>query len=130
MAVRGLVRLSLGLAAGATLMACTSPPRSEPFGIYGQDWNQDLARLVGRLELRDGCLVVRVAEDVVALGFGREGTSWDAARGEVHIDNQSFRVGEVIRFGGGSPGPANEVDWLEPPPESCAGLPVFFVRRP
>lgn len=124
-------RFCILILAACCLVACQSSGSPElPFGIYAGNWNMDLAKLRGQLELHDGCLVAHTGHALIPLAFANDGTSWDSGRKELHIDNHVFRVGQPITLGGSSTG--SQVEWAEPPPDSCRmiGTEIFLAGRP
>lgn len=61
-----------------------------------------LARITGKLQLQDNCLVV-VSSDGRALQpvFGRNTVEWDSASQQLNYNRRTYRMGDAIVLGGG-----------------------------
>ncbi|HLL30516.1 MAG TPA: hypothetical protein VK403_05930 [Allosphingosinicella sp.] len=87
------------------------------------------AALIGTLVLEDGCLYVVAARGERWIPvFGFPGTRWNAA--ELRVETaagSSYRVGDTVRFAGGTIVP---LEWAKPLPPSCRGNKYWRVAQP
>lgn len=147
----GVVLALVFFAFGAACGGGPGTPATGPLAIYAGEWNEDNGAVVGTLVLEGRCVYldqpaqtaaavdggeIRVAAQRWFLLFGAEGTAWDAEPPAVRIGRREYRVGTVVRFGGGvfsersSPGDFAQLNWRVPPDPSCDVGDTWIVARP
>jgi hypothetical protein len=105
-----------------------SNPELGPLAVSAGRWNEDDGAAEGTVALEGQCFVLDTGQSKLLLVFAREGTSWDAATRTARTDHRTLRTGAAVTVGGGG-GTTQGIEWHQPPDNSCAKYPVWFLNN-